>query len=276
MSQFTTEDGCRIVYDVQGEGEPILFVHGWACNRSFFRFQVPELSKNYQVVTFDLRGHGESDTGYVTERHMTIARFAQDVHELIEHLGLEGVNLCGWSMGGLIVMEYQRQFGSDHLKTAAIIDMGPKHLADDEWKLGQGYTQGVAEHMKFSSLCADDWSKAAAMFGPGLFAKGTDLSGELPTWVAAQTANNMPHCMLASMISIADSDYREDLKTYDIPVFLAFSGDGFLYGPYHAQYMAERIPNATVDIFPGCGHALFMESPDKFNADYAAFIEANK
>ena len=56
-----SNDNIVIKYDVQGKGEPALvFIHGWCCDKSYWKYQVPEFSKNHKVVTIDLGGHGES------------------------------------------------------------------------------------------------------------------------------------------------------------------------------------------------------------------------
>ena len=61
MPYFATEDNCKIYYEESGEGEAVVFVHGWDCNRHFFKKQIPEFAKNYHVLAYDLRGHGDSD-----------------------------------------------------------------------------------------------------------------------------------------------------------------------------------------------------------------------
>ena len=58
-----SSDGVDIHYEVHGEGEPTLvFIHGWSCDRSYWQAQVEYFAKQYQVITIDLAGHGESGT----------------------------------------------------------------------------------------------------------------------------------------------------------------------------------------------------------------------
>src|SRR5678815_2468104 len=73
----TSADGIRIAFEVHGEGAPALvFVHGWSCNRSYWREQLQPFSKQFKVVAVDLAGHGESGLGRTS---WTIAAFGGDV-----------------------------------------------------------------------------------------------------------------------------------------------------------------------------------------------------
>lgn len=272
MAYFVTDDRCKIYYEEKGTGEPLIFVHGWTCSRRYFKKQVPEFAKNYRVITYDLRGHGDSDRSEITETNMTLDRFAADLRELIEYLELDNVNVCGWSMGTSILLNYVRLYGNEKLKSLCFIDMTPKLLTDPQWELGQSCDFDVHANLEFSGVLATNWPLACELFIPNLFAKGADRESEMFKWSMGQALANTPHCMLNMWIAMAVNDYRDVLPNIQVPVFLAYSGDGLLYGPKHGKYMQENIPNATLDIFPGCGHGLFLENPEKFNTDYGQFL----
>ena len=75
--QVLSADGVTISYDVQGRDEPALvFVHGWCCDKSYWKFQVPYFAKQHKVVTIDLAGHGRSGLG---REDYTIKAFGEDV-----------------------------------------------------------------------------------------------------------------------------------------------------------------------------------------------------
>src|SRR5438128_1218257 len=95
-------------YDRTGSGPPVLLVHGWTCNRTFWERQVVALRDRHTVVTVDVRGHGESShprTGY------TIGAMAADLEHLVRALGVPRIALVGWSMGGLLVPELAHRLG---------------------------------------------------------------------------------------------------------------------------------------------------------------------
>ena len=99
MPTFRTSDGADLVYDDRGSGRPLLMLPGWSCSRHFFTRNVDVLAKNLRVIAPDLRAHG--DSANVAWGHR-ISRYAMDIKELIEQLGLYGVVLLGWSMGASI------------------------------------------------------------------------------------------------------------------------------------------------------------------------------
>src|SRR2546422_6412035 len=98
---------CDLAYTVHGSGPPVVLVHGFPLNRTIWAPQLGELSRDYQVVTFDLRGHGESEA---TPGIYAMEDLAQDVKALVDHLGLDRIVLGGLSMGGYVSFAFLRQF----------------------------------------------------------------------------------------------------------------------------------------------------------------------
>ena len=94
-------DGAWIYFEDYGKdkGDPILILHGYLCSSKFFYKNIEALSADHRLVLMDWRGHGSSSKCL---HNLTMDRCAKDVHELIEHLGLEDVTLLGWSMGSSV------------------------------------------------------------------------------------------------------------------------------------------------------------------------------
>jgi hypothetical protein len=107
-------DGLAIAYDARGKGETaVLFIHCWACDRTFWNRQVDVFRHEYRVVTLDLAGHGASGRD---RRSWTIPRLAADVRTVIEHLRLTRVVLVGHSLGGPVALEAARLLPSHRPK----------------------------------------------------------------------------------------------------------------------------------------------------------------
>src|SRR3569833_482683 len=98
-----SDKGVNIAYSDTGTGDTtLLFVHGWAINRSYWSEQVKHFSSRYRIVTMDLPGFGESDKN---RNDWTTRAYGNDVDSVITQLGLKKVILIGHSMSGDIVLQ---------------------------------------------------------------------------------------------------------------------------------------------------------------------------
>jgi pimeloyl-ACP methyl ester carboxylesterase len=103
VSPAISFDGLEINYEAHGEGDlALVFIHGWSCDLTYWREQIPHFSSKYKVVLIDLGGHG--DSGQNRER-WTMDAFGEDVAAVVKHLGLEKIVLIGHSMGGPVIIE---------------------------------------------------------------------------------------------------------------------------------------------------------------------------
>ena len=107
MTSFLEVVGCRIAFDDVGSGRTVLFSHGAGADRHMFDAQVPVLVEaGYRVITWDLRGHGDSRPNH---EPVTAHRLVADLLELCRHLGLERPVLVGQSLGGNLSQEVIRR-----------------------------------------------------------------------------------------------------------------------------------------------------------------------
>src|SRR5712692_9916785 len=102
-------DGISIAYEVLGAATPALvFVHGWSCDRTYWRHQLPHFAERHVVVAVDLAGHGDSQAG---RAEYTMPAYGQDVAAVANQLGLEEIVLVGHSMGGDVNVEAALELG---------------------------------------------------------------------------------------------------------------------------------------------------------------------
>jgi pimeloyl-ACP methyl ester carboxylesterase len=105
-SRFATLDGHRIHYQVAGSGpQTLLFVHGWSCDLSVWRLQVPAFASKARVIVIDLPGHGRSDAPDIP---YTMDLFAKAVDAVLRDAGLSRAILIGHSMGTPVVRQFYR------------------------------------------------------------------------------------------------------------------------------------------------------------------------
>ncbi|MEC5423800.1 alpha/beta hydrolase [Virgibacillus sp. C22-A2] len=92
-----------LFYTIKGKGTPIIFIHPPVLTSLNFKYQIEELSPFFKVVTFDIRGHGKS---HHSKAVVTYPLIANDIIQLMDHLEISKVYICGYSSGGSIVLEF--------------------------------------------------------------------------------------------------------------------------------------------------------------------------
>ncbi len=105
--QFLDADGVKIAYFVQGEGEPVILLHGWLASAGL-NWTLPgisgKLAEDFQVVALDVRGHGQSDKPKTEDAYGP--ELVEDVVRLMDHLKIEKAHIVGYSMGGIIAANF--------------------------------------------------------------------------------------------------------------------------------------------------------------------------
>lgn len=90
-------------YKIEGSGETLVFIHGLSDSLMYWEFLANNLKNDYRVLRVDLRGHGESELG---SDEITIGTYVNDLNNLLEELDISKVNLIGFSLGGLVAMDF--------------------------------------------------------------------------------------------------------------------------------------------------------------------------
>jgi len=270
MSYFLTDDNAKLYYEVAGKGEKtIVFIHGWSASHLFFKKQIPVLSKDYEVVSYDLRGHGLSEE---TKDGYTISRYAQDLKNLIDYLNLKNVVLVGWSMGTHIIFDYVKQFGCDNLDRVVLIDMTAKLITDEDYKYGLYGKFTHEDNLSTMVTMNNDWKAFADVFTPGIFAKSGCRDEEELKWTYEEEYKNSPTVMTRMWITMSTQDYRDVLPKISVPALITFGEESCLYARDNSEYLNKIIKNSKLVGFEKCGHGLQLEDSDKFNKELKDFI----
>jgi pimeloyl-ACP methyl ester carboxylesterase len=239
-------DSIRIAYEVHGDGVPaLIFVHGWSCDRSYWKKQVTSFSKDFKVVAIDLAGHGESGPG---RKSWTIEAFGGDVAAVVKKLGLRRVILVGHSMGGDVIAEAARQLPG---VVAGLI------MIDTYKRLGTGRTP---EQVKaFVDKVSNDFKDSTNALVRSMFVPTSDSS--LVNWVAADMSSAPPAIALDALDHAFNYSRQitHTLEEIKLPV-IALNSDN---SPTDVESMEHY--GVQVMIMKGIGHFLMMEDPDRFN-----------
>ncbi len=121
---FADVNGIKICYEVQGDGYPIVLIHGFGVKKARWIGQFAQLSEHFKVIRFDNRGAGKSDR---PNEPYTMELFAEDTKGLLDSLGIEKAHIIGWSVGGMIAQHFAIKYTNNVEKLILIntIDAWP-------------------------------------------------------------------------------------------------------------------------------------------------------
>ena len=268
MAYFRTSDDADIYYQVNGEGLAIIFIHGFSESGHVFKIQRRALSKKYKLITYDIRGHGESDRA---KHGLTMERLALDLRELIIYLKLDRVTVVAWSMGVSVLFEYIRNFGPERLYKICIVDKGPKMINDENWNLGLYHGKYNAEDFKDDlNMIRYDFPAFCRKFINTMSIDLSEREFKIGLEKMSKNSKQVLYCLWKSM---GESDYRDVMKDIDIDTLIVFGEDSVLYSVETAEYLRDKIDKSKLEIFSNCGHLLILEKPRKFNKLIENFIE---
>ncbi len=246
VDSVASSDGVMIHYEVSGKGEPALvFVHGWSCDRSYWKNQVDEFAKTYQVVTVDMGGHGGSGLG---REDWSLEAFGSDVTAVVNKLNPDKVVLIGHSMAGDVNMEAAK------LLTGRVVGLIG---ADTYHEFGQGVTpEQLAE---ITAPFRIDFASTMNGFVRGMFAENSDSA--LVDWVAADMSAAPPEVAISALESYLSSNALEELKEASVPI-RAINSDKW---PTDLETNQENAASYDLKLMPGIGHFVMQEDPVTFN-----------
>ncbi len=255
-------DGARIYVETAGSGIPILLVHGWTMSGRFWLHQMTGLSDRCQVVTMDLRAHGNS--AKTLEGHSMVC-YSEDVQAVITALNLKNVVLAGWSLAGPVVLEYWRRFGGEKLSGLALVEMTPFPFSPEKWNTHalKGYDfDGM--HASFRAV-QEDRTGFGGRFVHNMFKKGKAPS-EAHNWMLQEHLKTPTSAAVAVYSDYVMGDYTEVLKGVSIPSLAIFGNSNHLcFGAETGRYVADQIPECRLEILDDSGHLPFYEQPEEFN-----------
>ncbi|MGD9110014.1 MAG: alpha/beta hydrolase [Phycisphaerales bacterium] len=246
VQQTVSSDNIEISYCAQGQGKPALvFVHGWSCDKSFWKRQVPHFAKNHKVVTIDLGGHGDSGLG---RKEWTVEAYGKDVVAVVKKLDIKNVILIGHSMGGPVIVAAARLMPE---KVIALVG------ADTFHDIEQGYSS--EEIKKIAETLKVDFVKEADSFARQMFP--TDADPDIVEQVTKKISSANPRIAINSLYNLGDYDLKKAFEDINVPVY-SISSD---FWPTDFEKNKKYVESFEVKMMPGIGHFVMLEDSDKFN-----------
>ncbi len=251
-------NGIGIEYDLQGEGPALLLIHGLGSCKEDWEDQLAPFARHCQVVSFDLRGHGQSDK---PAGPYSIAQFADDAAALLGALGIGTAHVVGISLGGAIAF----QLALDHpalVKTLAIVNSGPDARM-------RTFKEKFAVWMRKHVVRRKGMGKLAGLIAPHLFPKPENRA--LRERFIERTARNDPQAYLHAFEALIGWSVAERIGAIACPVLAIAADQDYTPLSMKEAYVA-RIPGAQLEVVRDARHALPMEKPAQFNAVLERFL----
>lgn len=246
-----THNSVKLAFDDRGAGKPaFIFVHGTACNRSFFAPQAEHFATQHRVVSIDLRGHGESDKPHGA---YPIAAYADDIAYIIKQLSLGKAVAVGHSMGGVIVL----QLAAAHSDCVAAIVMVDSTLvySPDRHSVVEAVAAGIeaGDHEPRTQ-----WVK-------NMFLPTSDR--RLMAEVLAVMLSAPPQAASA-VRGVLEFDARAAAALCKVPTLHLAASPLRMPPPSIREWLPNIVEGCTV----GAGHFNQLEVPDQVNAMIEGFL----
>jgi len=252
-------DRTHLHYEIHGEGQPLLLIHGLGSSARDWEFQVPEFSRSYRVITFDLRGHGESDK---PPGSYSIQMLAADTAGLLNGLGVEGVHVVGLSLGGFVA--FQLAVDAPRLvKTLTVVNSAPELIA-------RTFRDRLAIWQRLAIVRLFGMRGMGKVLARRFFVKPEQAP--LREKFVARWAENDRRAYLATLRGMIGWSITERLDAILCPTLVVSSDQDYIAPSLKKAYTA-KITNARFVMIPDSRHALPAEKPDEFNETLHAFLE---
>lgn len=248
--QSLTVGGVRLNYRLQGQGEPLVCVHGVGSYLEAWEGVAERLSDRFRILSFDLRGHGRSSK--VRGRY-EIDDFVGDVLALADHAGFESFNLAGFSLGGLIA---QRLALTHQQRIRRLVLLATVAGRNEEER------ERVATRLA-ALQAGDRGSHYDASLSRWLTEGFQERNPELIAKLRQRNAENDPECYAAAYRVLAQTDFGGLLDQIRVPVLIATGEEDAGSNPRMALYMHERISGSQLHILPGLRHSILTEAPEQ-------------
>jgi non-heme chloroperoxidase len=259
-----TPDGLTIAAQEWGNpnGPEILFIHGFSQSGMSWAKQVnSDLANEFHMVTYDLRGHGNSDKPFEPERYRNGKAWADEVQAVMDAAGFKRAVLVGWSYGGRVMADYLTNYGTGKLAGLNYVDAGQK-----------GDPTFVGPNLKNLPLMASE-DLATNIAATREFLHGCfNVQPTQDEYETMLSFNMMVPPKVRAGLSGRPLEVDELLKSIKIPVLVTHGALDRNSNLIAAEYTAKMIPGAKLSVYQGVGHSPFFEDAPRFNAELAAFV----
>ena len=251
-----------IYYEVTGQGEPLLFIHGLASSSRSWKKQIPFFAQYYQVITFDIRGHGRSDRPL--RAPYSIKLFAADAVELMKTLGIDSTHVVGFSMGGMVAFQLAVD-APEMVRSLVAVNCCPEGSI-------RTFNDGIEcfRHMFFLPF---NGMRNKRQNGLKQTEPESDQKGP-PQSVIQRMAVNNKLAYANAFGALVKWSVADRLDTISCPTLMIASDADFVPVSVKAGY-ASKMPDAQLVVISNARHSAPKEQADEFNVMLLEFLSKN-
>jgi len=273
MSTITARDGTQVFYKDWGEGQPVVFSHGWPLNADAWDEQLVFVASNgYRAIAHDRRGHGRSGQSWNGNEMDT---YADDLADLAEALALENAVHVGHSTGGGEVARYIGRHGTKRVAKAVLVGAVTPLMLKTEAN-PRGLPMEAFDAIR-AGVAGDRSQFYKDLSGPfyGANRPGSKVSQGQRDQFWLQSMQVGLKGALDCIKAFSETDFTDDLRRIDVPTLFIHGDDDQIVPIGASALIASKIvKGATLKVYPGASHGLTATHRDQFNADLLTFIKA--
>lgn len=275
MPYFKSKSGneeLNIFYEDLGNGDPIVFIHGWPVTHAMWEYQITPLREaGYRCISYDRRGFGQSDQSL---NNYSYDYLAEDLKNLLDELNLQNVTLVGFSMAGGELVRYCSKYNCERLSRIVLVSsIVPYMMKTDD------NPDGVPVEMfnEFEVKLREDRHAFLETFFKQFFGVGFlthPVSQATLDYSFSLAANASAKATIECLHSFAQTDFRNELSSVTVPT-LVIHGDADKTVPIKAtgEKAAGGIANSVYKVYEGQPHGLFITQKERLTNDILSFIQ---
>ncbi len=249
-------------YSVEGDGPPVVLIHGMGLTHAMWDWQLPPLLERFTVIRYDLLGHGES---VARPGRYEMDDFVGQLRELLDHLGVTRAAIAGFSLGGLIVRAFALAH-PDRCRAIAILNSAHDRTDDERAAMRQrlaiAYEQGPAPTIDVA---------LARWFTDDFAAGHPEVLDQVRRWMEANDPKVYPE--IYRVLAESDADLATSIAGIRCPTLVLACEEDHGNSPDMAHRMAAVIPNAEVVLIPKLKHMALAEDPAAVSGPLVSFLE---
>jgi len=264
-------NGISVHYEIVGDGDWLVLVHGAGDNLQTWYNQVPAFSKEYKVLTYDARGHGQTD---VSQGEYTTGVWADDLHALLNVLGARRASVVGYSLGGMIAatLASEHPEAVDALVLAGVAGAAVGLGDRQTWERRRNTQIELLEKEGMAGILKERIDQVnSTMFSPGFAEKHPDVISKYEEIFPVTKAEGYRKVLE----SMGRRGRPVDFSRISCPVLVIVGAYDLWSGPEAGKVLQQRIPGSELIILP-TGHACQIEQPAEFNEAVLSFLRGTR